>query len=206
MMDLAGIPHYSTNPEAPLLFYGGGLSSFAKVPVQIPVGMTLGALLTHGITYDSREHWFQAAKATNWQEHAYVMSAASPFLAKQRGREINLRPGWDDGIAYDVMIEGIRNQGPVLSYLKETGRRFIAEDSPTDFIWGIRDKPDLRRATGAEGYGGMNLLGIALMQARAEFQHVGYGHLLELARPTAEALRVLRGSNAGGWWARETPS
>ena len=35
-----------------------------------------------------------------------------------------------------------------------------AEDSPTDFVWGCRD--------GTGGYGGQNLLGLAVMQVRGE--------------------------------------
>ena len=39
-----------------------------------------------------------------------------------------------------------------------TRPRPLAEDSPTDFVWGCRD------AEG--GHGGQNLLGLALMQVR----------------------------------------
>ena len=36
----------------------------------------------------------------------------------------------------------------------------LAEDSPSDFVWGARDPHG--------GYGGQNLLGLALMQVRQE--------------------------------------
>ena len=49
---------------------------------------------------------------------------------------------------------------PYRSALLLTDRRPLAEDSPGDFVWGCRDPQG--------GYGGQNLLGLALMQVRAE--------------------------------------
>ena len=49
---------------------------------------------------------------------------------------------------------------PYHSALLLTHPHPLAEDSPSDFIWGARD-PD-------GGYGGENLLGIALMRIRNE--------------------------------------
>ena len=49
---------------------------------------------------------------------------------------------------------------PYRSALLLTHPRPLAEDSPSDFVWGARD-PD-------GGYGGQNLLGLALMRVRDE--------------------------------------
>jgi predicted NAD-dependent protein-ADP-ribosyltransferase YbiA (DUF1768 family) len=49
---------------------------------------------------------------------------------------------------------------PYRSALLLTHPRPLAEDSPTDFVWGCRDPHG--------GHGGQNLLGRALMQVRGE--------------------------------------
>ncbi|MGB0092325.1 MAG: NADAR domain-containing protein [Solirubrobacteraceae bacterium] len=49
---------------------------------------------------------------------------------------------------------------PYRSGLLLTHPHPLAEDSPSDFIWGARDLHG--------GYGGQNLLGVALMQVRQE--------------------------------------
>jgi predicted NAD-dependent protein-ADP-ribosyltransferase YbiA (DUF1768 family) len=59
-----------------------------------------------------------------------------------------------------VRLRGKFALEPYRSGLLLTHPRPLAEDSPTDFVWGCRD-PD-------GGYGGQNLLGLALMQVRAE--------------------------------------
>ena len=49
---------------------------------------------------------------------------------------------------------------PYRSGLLLTHPRPLAEDSPSDFVWGARDRDS--------GYGGQNLLGLAVMRVRDE--------------------------------------
>ena len=49
---------------------------------------------------------------------------------------------------------------PYRSALLLTHPSPLAEDSPSDFVWGARDSD--------RGYGGQNLLGLALMRVRDE--------------------------------------
>jgi len=49
---------------------------------------------------------------------------------------------------------------PYRSALLLTHPHPLAEDSPSDFVWGARDRDG--------GYGGQNLLGLALMRVRDE--------------------------------------
>ena len=49
---------------------------------------------------------------------------------------------------------------PYRSALSLTHPRPLAEDSPSDFVWGASDSD--------RGYGGQNLLGLAVMRVRDE--------------------------------------
>src|ERR1700733_12801138 len=60
------------------------LSNF--YPVQVTVG---------GITYPTAEHAFQAQKASSLSDHRAIAALASPQLAKQRGRKLDLPENWD---------------------------------------------------------------------------------------------------------------
>jgi ribA/ribD-fused uncharacterized protein len=136
----------------PVDFYGGPLSNFAYSTIQIDVGF--GPQV-----YTTVEHAFQAAKCTNLSDHYNVKGAQSPGLAKQAGRNVQLRKDWEQ-IKYDVMLKCLRAKFEIPFYkeiLLTTGSREIREDSPTDFEWGYRN-------------GGKNLLGKALMQIRSEIR------------------------------------
>jgi ribA/ribD-fused uncharacterized protein len=167
---LGRIGHYRTDEDLPLLFFGGRFSSFAVMPIKCEPLFLPSAPLG----YPTREHWFAAHKTRSLTEHKAISFAPSPQAAKEHGRRVQLQPGWDDGISFAVMVEGIRRQAATYEAFAEqlvaTGQRLIAEDSPSDFVWGIRDK--------GGGYTGRNLLGRALMRVRGELQR---GHGLEAA-------------------------
>lgn len=136
-------------------FYGGPFSNFVGTP------FVLDDLWREDkrFLYRTVEHYFQAAKATNVEEHDWVAYSNSPSLAKKRGRTIGLRPDWEE-VKYDVMLIGLRAKflDPKYSkFLLDTGDAIIREDSPTDFEWGYRNN-------------GKNLLGKALMQIREELR------------------------------------
>ena len=59
------------------------------------------------------------------------------------------------------MVEAPQEQdGALPQRVALTQTRPLAEDSPSDFVWGARDSD--------RGYGGQNLLGLALMCVRDE--------------------------------------
>lgn len=143
-------------------FYGGPFSNFVTSPFSINHPLTDGLA-----TYQTVEHWFQANKTLDYHEHERIRNAGHPAQAKLLGRMTALRPDWED-VKYEVMVIGLRKKFEIPYFrqqLYETGTRYIAEDSPTDFIWGIRDEHG--------GYTGMNLLGQALMQVREELAFHG---------------------------------
>jgi N-glycosidase YbiA len=134
----------------PIDFYGGPFSNFAYSPITVDVGFG-----EH--EYATVEHAFQAAKATTeWQHHA-VRACGTPGFAKQAGRQVTLRPDWEE-VKYDIMVKCLREKFKIKMFKREllsTGHRELREDSPTDFEWGARNS-------------GKNLLGKALMQIRQE--------------------------------------
>jgi ribA/ribD-fused uncharacterized protein len=141
-----------------LLFYGGPLSNFACSPLFLPDPWT-GKL----VEYPTVEHRFQAMKATNAEDHERIRQTGHPRQAKRLGRNLALRSDWED-IKTEVMLTALRakycQHQPSRAALLATGDRALAENSPTDAVWGIRDRDG--------GYSGQNLLGRALMLIRAE--------------------------------------
>lgn len=156
------LTHYATH--GPLYFYGGPFSSFAVRPTLIaPAYAGTDLRARSRATYQCRERYYQGAKAMSRSEHDWVIAPTDTWEAKARGQVVKLRPDWEE-VKYEIMVEGIRAEceqhEDFAQLLRLTGDRQIAEDSPTDFIWGIRDERG--------GMTGENLLGKALMEVRAE--------------------------------------
>lgn len=168
------LPHYSPNPEDAVYFYGGPFSNFVGGPFEITAPhLWLPAPHRYTASYLTIEHFFQASKAETLSSHEFVRQAEGPWEAKAAGRSVPMREDWDaphadyDGnpVKYGYMLIGLRvkfAQPEFRDQLLATGNRQIAEDSPTDDIWGIRDKRG--------GLTGQNLLGRALMQVRRELR------------------------------------
>jgi N-glycosidase YbiA len=157
--------HYSSNPDEPVWFYGGPFSNFVGGPFQIESDQPW-APDDHHYTAEYRtiEHFFQASKAITREAHDMIRAQRGPGDAKRQGRMTPLRPDWEES-KYEIMMCGLRVKFRDSFYRAEllaTGNREIAEDSPTDFVWGIRDE--------SGGLGGQNLLGRALMELRSEIR------------------------------------
>ncbi len=148
----------------PVLFFGarnehGAGSNYALCGMYLPNPFT-----GKNVWHPTGEHRYQAMKATCSDDYEYVRCASGPDPSKRRGREIPLREGWGErygDLCYYVMLETVfakvaQNPG-VAKWLESTGGRHIYEDSPTDDIWGWRNRDDYR---------GRNLLGICLMEVR----------------------------------------
>jgi ribA/ribD-fused uncharacterized protein len=167
--DNAQVPshHYSDNPDEAVFFYGGPFSNFVGGPFIIASEQPWsdsGSLLE----YETVEHFFAASKALDEKDHLEIRNKRGPLKAKQAGRRTLLRTDWED-VKFDVMLTGLRVKFAEPYYrqaLLATGNRLIAEDSPYDAVWGIRNKHG--------EFTGTNLLGVALMQVRNELIVAGY--------------------------------
>lgn len=74
----------------PIMQFDGAhrfLSNFAAVP---------GGLAALGMTAETTEHIYQAAKTLDPHARAEILAAPTPGIAKRMGLRVSLRPDWDD--------------------------------------------------------------------------------------------------------------
>jgi hypothetical protein len=126
------------------------LSNFYESPFEL-----------NGKKYHTVEHFFQASKASNEEDHEYVRSAYSPGVAKHRGRRIPLRDDWEK-VKISIMTEGVIakfEQNPELGEkLANTSPKNLVEyNTWGDTYWGVC------------GNKGCNNLGKILMFIRETF-------------------------------------
>lgn len=125
------------------------LSNFAAVNVNF-----------EGKVYPSVEHAYVAAKSTDETFREYCTDIKThPAEVKQAGKEIPLRPDWDE-VKEGVMMHLLKekyNQEPYKTQLIETKDTYIQEGNWWgDKVWGYCFKTNE----------GDNLLGIMIMEIR----------------------------------------
>jgi len=102
------------------------------------------------------EHYYQAHKSISKICQDNIRLAKSPHDAKKLGREIKVRPDWDD-VKYDIMNKAVfakfDQNHDIRVVLLSTGNLPIHEDSPYDSVWGWRNS-------------GQDLLGKILVSVR----------------------------------------
>jgi ribA/ribD-fused uncharacterized protein len=115
----------------------------------------------NGKSWQTVEHFYQAAKSLIPEQSEAIRLADTPFLAKRLGgsRATTLRPNWDN-LRTEVMQEAIRakftQNEDLRTRLLATGDAILVEGTRDPF-WGC----------GPDGQG-LNQLGRLLMQLRAE--------------------------------------
>lgn len=116
-----------------------------------------------GIEYPTVEHFFQAMKTTNLEERKAIARARTPGVAKRMGRQVHLRPEWED-IKVDVMRQGLNLKFSDLNlrmHLLNTGSAPLIEGNVWhDNTWG---DCTCSRCTDIQGH---NILGKLLMDLR----------------------------------------
>ncbi|WP_425527983.1 NADAR family protein [Yinghuangia seranimata] len=131
-----------------------------------------------GVTYATAEHWMMAGKARLFGDAAAerrAVDAPHPKAAKAVGRQVR---GFDERTWCDARFELVVagnvakfGQHPELrAFLLGTGGRVLVEASPLDRIWGIGLAAQDERAPRPDQWRGLNLLGFALMEARARLR------------------------------------
>lgn len=128
-----------------------------------------------GVSYASAEHYMMVGKARLFGDESIVarmLAAPTPAAVKELGREV---AGFDqarwEAHRFDIVVAAsvakFGQHPDLLAYLLGTGDRVLVEASPTDRIWGIGLAASDPGADDPARWRGLNLLGFALMQARA---------------------------------------
>ena len=133
-----------------------------------------------GETFRTAEHYMMAAKARLMGDEitrGRILKETHPKQVKALGRAVQ---GFDEArwVAhrFDLVTAGNIakfTDEPRRSYLLGTGDDVLVEASPLDPIWGIGLAPDDARAHDPAAWRGLNLLGFALMKARAVLRQAG---------------------------------
>jgi ribA/ribD-fused uncharacterized protein len=130
------------------------------------------------IPYRSAEHYMMAEKARLFADEdalRRILGAWTPGAAKALGRSVkNFDQEKWNAACFDIVVRGntakFGQNKTLRRYLLETGDQVLVEASPVDRIWGIGLAADDPRAQDPTQWQGSNLLGFALMQARAALQ------------------------------------
>lgn len=136
-----------------------------------------------GITYLTAEHWMMAEKARLFQDadaERAAVGARNPALAKAAGRTVR---AFDDQIwereRFEIVVRGsvhkFSSTPELRAYLTNTGERVLVEASPRDKVWGIGMPARHENAENPRAWRGLNLLGFALMEARARLRAAAEG-------------------------------
>jgi len=128
-----------------------------------------------GLRFATAEHYMMWSKARLFEDGARaaeVLEAPSPAAAKRIGRSVSK---FDEGVwkrhRFDIVSRAsaakFGQHAQLGAFLLGTKDRVLVEASPRDRIWGIGLAADDERAENPLLWRGLNLLGFALMQARA---------------------------------------
>ena len=129
-----------------------------------------------GIQYATAEHYMMIGKALLFGDEAIaaqMLTASHPGAVKALGRQVRNfdRATWD-AYSFRLVVAGNVakfSQHPDLGqYLSRTGNRVLVEASPFNRVWGIGLPAADPRAHDPARWRGGNLLGFALMHARAQ--------------------------------------
>lgn len=136
------------------------------------------SFVVDGNRYASAEHYMMAEKARLFGDETTrraILAANNPGAAKALGRTV---AGFEEArwekARFDIVVAAsaakFGQNAELRAYLLETGDKVPVEASPVDRIWGIGLAANDPRAVEPSAWLGLNLLGFALMQARAKLR------------------------------------
>lgn len=164
-------------------FWGGVFSQWLSSRFQAELPDTIEHIddvpISTGITlsFNCAEQYMMAAKASVFGDEdslRQILATRDPQKQKAIGRNV---VGYNDEIWAKHRLE-IVTYGSICKFaspemkpqLLETGDRHIVEGSPYDKIWGVGLRFDDPAILDESNWDGLNLLGVALMDARKYWQ------------------------------------
>jgi ribA/ribD-fused uncharacterized protein len=131
-----------------------------------------------GVSYASAEHWMMASKARLFSDTvrlAQILEAGSPAAAKKLGREVTPFDATKWAAAcFDLVVQGnvakFSQHEDLKAFLLGTEELVLVEAAPRDVVWGIGLGAQNPLARQPSKWRGRNLLGFALMEARAQIR------------------------------------
>lgn len=129
-----------------------------------------------GVEYPTAEHYMMVQKARLFSDEAIrekILAARTPREVKELGRQIQNfdQVVWEQQ-RYNIVVAGNKakfsQHDALKQFLLSTGNKIIVEASPLDPVWGIGFAEDDPAARCPRQWKGLNLLGFALMQVRAD--------------------------------------
>lgn len=129
-----------------------------------------------GQRYTSAEQWMMAEKARLFGDEevlARILAVNDPQTVKSLGRAVRGFDGarWD-AVRFERVVQGnvakFGQNAALRAFLLSTADEVLVEAAPRDVLWGIGLGRDHPKAKDPRTWRGRNLLGFALMKARAE--------------------------------------
>ncbi|SQI35422.1 Swarming motility protein ybiA [Providencia alcalifaciens] len=126
--------------------------------------------------FASAEHFMMAEKARLFDDNETlqkIIHAPNPGAAKAFGREVRgfKQDIWDAN-RYNIVVKAnlakFSQNEALKQFLLATNERVLVEASPVDKIWGIGLAEDAENIENPLTWKGLNLLGFALMEVRAQ--------------------------------------
>jgi ribA/ribD-fused uncharacterized protein len=159
-----------------LLFWGHTPKAPPAVDASCLSQWFPAAFQIDGVAYKTAEHFMMAEKARLFKDGAAleaILACGTPAEAKAIGRTVKnfVDHDWKRQCSLSVIKGNVAkfDQNKALgAFLKSTGASILVEASPRDRIWGIgmgASNPDARNPS---KWRGENLLGFALVEARAQ--------------------------------------
>ena len=145
----------------------GFLSNFWRSPFVV-----------NEVHYLHCEQYLHHAKAmlfADTDSASKILATDKPYECKQLGQTVAgfVQQEWD-AVKFEIMVQGLRakfsQQADLEAELLATDNALLAEAAPKDCIWGIGLLANQSWASRPDKWKGLNLLGEALMQVRAELQ------------------------------------